>query len=217
MNGRTHTADVEPGETVTVAGWVHEIRDLGGIAFLILRDASGKIQVKFEKDEMDDDLVETGLDVARESVVTVTGDAEEEPRAPTGVEITPDSVEVLAEADTELPLDPSGKVDAELSTRLDNRTLDLRKEEVKAVFEIRAEVLRSVREAFYDLGCTEINTPKIVATGTEGGTELFPITYFGEEAFMNQSPQLFKQLMVGSGRSSARRSTTPRGTSTRRR
>ena len=199
MNGRTHTADVAPGETVTVAGWVHEIRDLGGIAFLILRDASGRIQVKFEKDEMDEALVETGLDVARESVVTVTGDAEEEPRAPTDVEIVPDSIDVLADSDTELPLDPSGKVDAELSTRLDNRTLDLRKEEVKAIFEIRAEVLRSVREAFRDLGCTEINTPKIVATGTEGGTELFPITYFGEEAFMNQSPQLFKQLMVGSG------------------
>ena len=199
MNGRTHTADVEPGETVTVAGWVHEIRDLGGIAFLILRDASGKIQVKFEKDEMDEALVETGLDVARESVVTVTGDAEEEPRAPTDVEIVPESIEVLADSDTELPLDPSGKVDAELSTRLDNRTLDLRKPEVKAIFEIRGEVLRSVREAFRDLGCTEINTPKIVATGTEGGTELFPITYFGEEAFMNQSPQLFKQLMVGSG------------------
>ncbi len=199
MNGRTHTADVAPGETVTVAGWVHEIRDLGGIAFLILRDASGRIQVKFEKDEMDEALVETGLDVARESVVTVTGDAEEEPRAPTDVEIVPDSIDVLADSDTELPLDPSGKVDAELSTRLDNRTLDLRKEEVKAIFEIRAEVLRSVREAFGDLGCTEINTPKIVATGTEGGTELFPITYFGEEAFMNQSPQLFKQLMIGSG------------------
>ena len=199
MNGRTHTADVAPGETVTVAGWVHEIRDLGGIAFLILRDASGRIQVKFEKDEMDEALVETGLDVARESVVTVTGDAEEEPRAPTDVEIVPDSIDVLADSDTELPLDPSGKVDAELSTRLDNRTLDLRKEEVKAIFEIRAEVLRSVREAFRDLGCTEINTPKIVATGTEGGTELFPITYFGEEAFMNQSPQLFKQLMIGSG------------------
>ena len=199
MNGRTHTADVAPGETVTVAGWVHEIRDLGGIAFLILRDASGRIQVKFEKDEMDEALVETGLDVARESVVTVTGDAEEEPRAPTDVEIVPDSIDVLADSDTELPLDPSGKVDAELSTRLDNRTLDLRKPEVKAIFEIRGEVLRSVREAFRDLGCTEINTPKIVATGTEGGTELFPITYFGEEAFMNQSPQLFKQLMIGSG------------------
>ena len=199
MDDRTYTADAEPGDTVTVAGWVHEIRDLGGIAFLILRDTTGKIQVKFEKDGMDDDLVGTGLGVQRESVIAVTGDVEEEPRAPTGVEVTPESVDVVAEADPELPLDPSGKVDAELPTRLDNRTLDLRKDEVKAIFEIRAEVLRSVREAFRDLGCTEINTPKIVATGTEGGTELFPITYFGREAFMNQSPQLFKQLMVGSG------------------
>ncbi|WP_436903417.1 aspartate--tRNA(Asn) ligase [Halovenus halobia] len=199
MESRTRTADATPGETVTVAGWVHEIRDLGGIAFVIVRDNSGKIQVKFEKDEMDEDLVETGLNVQRESVVTVTGAVEEEERAPTGVEIVPEEMEVLSAADPELPLDPSGKVDAELPTRLDNRTLDLRKDEVKAIFEIRAEMLRSVREAFRDLGCTEINTPKIVATGTEGGTELFPITYFGEEAFMNQSPQLFKQLMVGSG------------------
>jgi aspartyl-tRNA synthetase len=199
MDDRTYTADAEPGDTVTVAGWVHEVRDLGGIAFLILRDTTGKIQVKFEKDEMDEDLVETGLNVQRESVIAVTGDVEEEPRAPTGVEITPDSVDVISEADPELPLDPSGKVDAELSTRLDNRTLDLRKDETKAIFQIRAEVLRAVREEFREIGCTEINTPKIVATGTEGGTELFPITYFGQEAFMNQSPQLFKQLMVGSG------------------
>jgi len=199
MQGRTYTADAEPGDEVTVAGWVHEVRDLGGIAFLILRDKSGKIQIKLEEDSMDEELVETGLNVSRESVITVSGDVKEEPRAPTDVEIVPESIEVLAESDTELPLDPSGKVDAELSTRLDNRTLDLRKEEVKAIFEIRSEVLRSARDAFRDLGCTEINTPKIVATGTEGGTELFPITYFGEEAFMNQSPQLFKQLMVGSG------------------
>jgi len=199
MDDRTYTADAEPGDTVTVAGWVHEVRDLGGIAFLLLRDASGKIQVKFEKDEMDEDLVETGLSVHRESVVAVTGAVEEEERAPTGVEVVPDSIEVVAEADPELPLDPSGKVDAELSTRLDNRTLDLRKPEVKAIFEIRAEALRAAREAFREAGSTEITTPKIVATGTEGGTELFPITYFGREAFMNQSPQLFKQLMVGSG------------------
>src|SRR6056297_684519 len=199
MDDRTYTADAEPGDEVTVAGWVHEIRDLGGIAFLILRDTTGKIQVKFEKDEMDDDLVETGLNVHRESVISVTGDVEEEPRAPTGVEVTPESVDVIAEADPELPLDPSGKVDADLSTRLDNRTLDLRAPERKAIFEIRAEVLRAMREHFRAVGCTEINTPKIVATGTEGGTELFPITYFGEEAFMNQSPQLFKQLIAGSG------------------
>jgi aspartyl-tRNA synthetase len=199
MDDRTYAAAAEAGETVRLAGWVHEIRDLGGIAFLILRDITGKIQVKFEKDEMDDDLVDAGLGAGRESVVTVTGAVEEEERAPTGVEVVPESVEVIAGADPELPLDPSGKVDADLSTRLDNRTLDLRKPEVKAIFEIRAGVLRATREQFREFRCTEINTPKIVATGTEGGTELFPITYFGREAFMNQSPQLFKQLMAGSG------------------
>ncbi|MFW6384935.1 MAG: OB-fold nucleic acid binding domain-containing protein, partial [Halodesulfurarchaeum sp.] len=145
MQDRTFATDAVPGETATVAGWVHEIRDLGGIAFLILRDRTGKIQVKFEKDELDDDLVELGLDVHRESVLTVTGLVDEEERAPTGVEIVPDEIDVLAEADPELPLDPSGKVDAELSTRLDNRTLDLRKPETKAIFEIRAEMLRSAR------------------------------------------------------------------------
>ncbi|MDR9380453.1 MAG: aspartate--tRNA(Asn) ligase [Natronomonas sp.] len=198
MDDRTYTAEATPGETVTVAGWVHEIRDLGGIAFLILRDTTGRIQVKFEKDEMDDELVEMGLGVSRESVVAVTGDVKEEPRAPTDVEVVPESVEVLSRADTELPLDPTGKVDAELSTRLDNRTLDLRREAGQAIFSIRSEVQAAVREAFREADATEINTPKIVATGTEGGTELFPITYFGREAFMNQSPQLFKQLIAGS-------------------
>ena len=198
MHGRTYTADAAPGETVTVAGWLHETRDLGGIAFLILRDKRGRIQVKLEKDEMDDELVETGLDAHRESVLRVEGDVEEEPRAPTGVEVVPADIEVVAAADPELPLDPSGKVDAELPTRLDNRTLDLRKPEVQAIFQIRSEVQRAVRGAFRDHDATEINTSKIVATGTEGGTELFPISYFGEEAFMNQSPQLFKQLIAGS-------------------
>jgi aspartyl-tRNA synthetase len=199
MQDRTYAADVEPGESVTIAGWAHEIRDLGGIAFLILRDTTGRIQVKFAKDELPDDLVETGTGVTRESVVSVVGEAEAEERAPTGVEVVPEEVDVLAPAEPELPLDPSGKVDAELPTRLDNRTLDLRSAETKAIFSIRAEALRAVREYFREVGCTEITTPKIVATGTEGGTELFPITYFGREAFMNQSPQLFKQLMVASG------------------
>ena len=198
MHDRTMTADAAPGDRVTVAGWVHEVRDLGGIAFLILRDASGRLQVKVEKEALDDDLVETALGVHRESVLVVTGAVEAEERAPTGVEVVPESVEVLAAADPELPLDPSGKVGSELPTRLDNRTLDLRRREVQAVFEVRGEVLRAVRETLRDLDCVEINTPKIVATGTEGGTELFPVTYFGREAFMNQSPQLFKQLVAGS-------------------
>ena len=198
MHDRTLTAAVTPGETVTIAGWVHELRDLGGIAFLILRDRSGQIQVKIEKETMDEGLVDTATGVARESVVTVTGAAEEEHRAPTGIEVVPESVDVIAPAEPELPLDPSGKVDAELPTRLDNRTLDLRSERVQSIFEVRSRTLGAVRTAFREADCTEITTPKIVATGTEGGTELFPITYFAREAFMNQSPQLFKQLVAGS-------------------
>jgi len=199
MDDRTYVTDVEPGDHATVAGWVHELRDLGGIAFLILRDKSGRLQIKFEKDALPDELVEAGTNVARESVVRAEGAIEREERAPTGVELVPEDFEVIAEADPELPLDPSGKVEAELSTRLNNRTLDTRKPAVKALFEIRSTVLGAVREQFRDLQCTEITTPKIVATGTEGGTELFPITYFGQEAFMNQSPQLFKQLCAGGG------------------
>ena len=166
MDDRTYTAEAEPGETVTVAGWVHEIRDLGGIAFLILRDTTGQIQIKFEKEEMDDELVETGLGLSRESVVTVSGEVKEEPRAPTDVEIVPESVEVLSAADTELPLDPTEKVDAELSTRLDNRTLDLRREAGQAIFEIRSEVLRAAREAFRetDANSDAPGTPSPTAT-----------------------------------------------------
>jgi nondiscriminating aspartyl-tRNA synthetase len=199
MDERTYAAEAEPGQTATIAGWVHEVRDLGGIAFVIVRDATGRIQVKVEKGEIEEDFEERATEVTRESVVRVTGPVEEEERAPTGVEMTIDEFEVVAEAEPELPLDPSGKVDAELSTRLDNRTLDTRKPDVRAIFEIRSTVLEAVREEFRDLRCTEITTPKIVATGTEGGTELFPITYFGREAFMNQSPQLFKQLAAGGG------------------
>jgi aspartyl-tRNA synthetase (EC 6.1.1.12) len=198
MNDRTLTAAVEPDTTVTIMGWIHEVRDLGGIAFVLLRDRSGLIQVKIEKEELDDALTERALGMARESVIAVTGSAAEEPRAPTGVEIVPSSIEEVAGAEPNLPLDPSGKVDAELSTRLSNRTLDLRRPEVAAIFRIRACVLEAARRALREADCTEITTPKIVATGTEGGTELFPITYFGEEAFMNQSPQLFKQLIAGS-------------------
>ncbi len=198
MDERTLTTEVAPDQSATVAGWVHEVRDLGGIVFVIVRDRAGRLQVTLSEDELPADQVERAGSLSRESVVRVSGDARPEDRAPTGVELVPEEIEVIAEADPQLPLDPTGKVDAELPTRLDNRTLDLRKDSVKAIFEIRSTVLEAVRAAFRELECTEITTPKIVATGTEGGTELFPISYFGEEAFMNQSPQLFKQLVVGS-------------------
>ncbi|HIH64169.1 MAG TPA: aspartate--tRNA(Asn) ligase, partial [Methanothermobacter thermautotrophicus] len=98
-----------------------------------------------------------------------------------------------------LPLDPTEKVKAEIDTRLDARFLDLRKPSVSAIFKIKSRMLHSVRVFLEEQGFLEINTPKLVASATEGGTELFPITYFEREAFLGQSPQLYKQIMMSTG------------------
>ncbi|WP_415487722.1 aspartate--tRNA(Asn) ligase [Candidatus Hikarchaeum yamanae] len=199
MYDRTLINASSPGDEITVVGWVHEVRDLGGLTFLLLRDRSGILQVKFEKETLSSETLSILDQLYRESVVLLTGMVVSEKRAPTGIELVPKTIEILALSDPNLPLDPSGKVTSELSTRLDKRCIDLRRIETRAIFEIRSEIQRSIRQRFYDIDCIEINTPKIVATGTEGGTDLFPIAYFGKEAFMNQSPQLFKQLVAGGG------------------
>ena len=199
MYDRTLINASSPGDEITVVGWVHEVRDLGGLTFLLLRDRSGILQVKFEKETLSSETLSILDQLYRESVVLLTGTVVPEKRAPTGIEMVPETIEILSLSDPNLPLDPSGKVTSELSTRLDKRCIDLRRIETRAIFEIRSEIQRSIRQRFYDIDCIEINTPKIVATGTEGGTDLFPIAYFGKEAFMNQSPQLFKQLVAGGG------------------
>jgi len=201
---RTHfTGEIDPepdnGKTVTLAGWVHEIRDLGGITFLVLRDRTGRAQVTLVKKKVDPELLETVKRLSRESVVTVSGVVKAEPKAPNGYEILPESVTLLNAAESPLPMDTTGKVDAELDTRLDNRFMDLRREEQTAVFIIRNTVLQAVRGFLEQNKFVETATPKIVAAATEGGTDLFPISYFDREAFLNQSPQLFKQMLMSAG------------------
>ncbi|MDM7934156.1 MAG: aspartate--tRNA(Asn) ligase, partial [Methanothrix sp.] len=137
--------------------------------------------------------------LSRESVVQVKGTVKAEPKAPRGFEILPTEVKVLSAAQVPLPLDPTEKVECELDTRLDARFMDIRRPGVLAVFEIESAVLRGLREYFYSQGITEVMTPKIVAAATEGGTDLFPISYFEREAFLNQSPQLYKQMLMGAG------------------
>lgn len=192
------TADVD-GEEVTVAGWVHEKRDLGGVFFLIVRDISGFAQVTLHKGEVEKELFERMKKVPRESVVAIEGEVKSEKKAPSGYEILPERMEVLSEASQVLPLDTTGKVGAELDTRLDARFMDLRTERTKQIFIIRSRVLKAIREFFDERGFIEINTSKIVSAATEGGTALFPISYFEREAFLNQSPQLYKQMLMASG------------------
>jgi len=200
---RTHySTEISPDmnkEHVTICGWVHEIRDLGGIMFLIIRDREGIAQVTLFKKTIDKKLLEIAKSLSRESVVALSGEVKKESKSPNGYEIIPDSITILSKADTPLPMDTTGKVGAELDTRLDVRFMDIRRPYTHAIFRLRHLVLSSVRKFLEDNGFIEVNTPKIVATATEGGTALFPITYFEKEAFLNQSPQLFKQILMSGG------------------
>jgi aspartyl-tRNA synthetase len=182
-----------------VCGWVHEVRDLGGLAFMLIRDRTGIIQVTIPKKKVSEAVLAAVKAVSRESVVRVTGPVKAIDKAPGGRELVPETIEIISLAETPLPLDVTEKVMAEMDTRLDSRFLDVRRPRVAAVFEIRSAATHAIHQYFHDAGFTNITTPKIVAAATEGGTELFPIAYFDKEAFLNQSPQLYKQMMMSAG------------------
>ncbi|PWR71088.1 aspartate--tRNA(Asn) ligase [Methanospirillum stamsii] len=192
----TITPDTPSAEVI---GWAHEIRDLGGLAFLLIRDRTGILQVTIPKKKVAPEIAETIRAISRESVVRVRGIIKPEGKAPGGRELIPDLIEIVSLSASPLPLDVAEKVPAELDTRLDNRFLDARRPRVSAIFKIRNAVQHATRNFFFDNGFIEINTSKIVAAATEGGTELFPIAYFEKEAFLNQSPQLYKQMMMAAG------------------
>jgi aspartyl-tRNA synthetase len=182
-----------------ICGWVHEVRDLGGLAFFLIRDRTGIIQVTIPKKKASEAVLAAAKQVSRESVVRIAGPVKAMEKAPGGRELVPEIFEIINLAETPLPLDVVEKVPAELDTRLDSRFLDVRRPRVGAVFQIRSAVMHAMNHYFHKNGFIGITTPKIVAAATEGGTELFPIAYFDKEAFLNQSPQLFKQMMMAAG------------------
>ncbi len=200
---RTHySAEIKPemdGQEVVVMGWVHSIRALGKIIFVILRDREGTVQIVAPKQKVGEELFKQIKKLGTEDVIAVKGKVIANEKAPNGFEILPLELEVLNTAKRPLPLDPAEKVPAELDTRLENRFLDLRRPKVQAIFKIRSEMLKSVRNTLFNEGFIEVNTPKLVASCTEGGTELFPISYFEKEAFLGQSPQLYKQMLMATG------------------
>ncbi len=186
-------------ESVTIAGWIHEVRDLGKLAFIIIRDRGGIIQVTCKKGTTPDDVIEILKSSAKESAVAITGDVKANPKAPGGVELSPTDAVLIAPSASPLPMDVTGKVEADLDTRLNNRFMDLRKPKVAAIFKIRSKILAAYRDFFLGRGYIEMNPPSIIAAASEGGTNLFPITYFEKEAFLCQSPQLYKQMMMCTG------------------
>lgn len=187
-------------DSVTVQGWVHAVRSHGKIAFLDLIDRTGIIQVGAFGAEMARKVA--GL--SQQDVISVTGIVKKREEryinnnSPTGsIEIEAQTLEILSKADT-MPFDMAAKdLHLELPTLLDYRSLTLRHEQVREIFKIQAAILAGFREAAEKIDCIEIVVPTIAASSTEGGAEVFKVDYYGHNAFMTQSPQLYKQIMVG--------------------
>ena len=197
---RTHySTEVTPkldGEEVIVLGWIRDIRDLGGIRFVILQDKEGIVQVTVPRDEVDQGILEKADSLQRQSIIGVKGTVKKMEQAPGGAEVIPSEIRVLGIAQHPLPLDVTGRTPAEIDVRLDARVLDLRRDKNQAIFKIQHVTLESMRKFFSKKGFIEVYTPKIIASATEGGAALFPVAYFGREAFLAQSPQLYKEQLI---------------------
>jgi nondiscriminating aspartyl-tRNA synthetase len=186
------------GTTATLAGWVEDVRNLGGIAFLIVRQRDGTFQATVKK-KGNEPLFEAAAKIVREGVVAVTGTVQPNAQVRNGWELLATAVELLSAASAPLPLPVADKVGAEMDTRFDNRTLDLRKPERRAIFHVRSVVLAALRESLAGQGFVEVHTPKLAGAGAEGGATLFESDYFGRKAYLSQSPQLYKQMLMATG------------------
>lgn len=181
------------GQKVTVGGWVEDLRELGKLTFLTLRDVTGVAQVV---------VIGEGLaqvkDLNRQSVVRITGTVQETKARDFPFEIKSEKIEVLSRAVHPLPIDPIGRLESNIDNRLNARALDLRNQRTASIFKMRHHALQSIRKTLADLGFIEVNTPKIIGSASEGGANLFSLKYFDKQAYLAQSPQLYKeQLTLG--------------------
>jgi aspartyl-tRNA synthetase len=196
---KTHfTSEIVPaldGKKVTLMGWVRDVRLHGNLAFIVLADREGDSQVTVLKKNSEKAFKKLG-DITRESAIAIKGTVKKTDKTNRGVEVILEDIKLLNKSKTPLPLEVNEKVLAELDTRLDARVLDLRKPRISAIFKIRAQVLQSARNYLTESKFVEVETPKMIATATEGGAELFPIKYFEKKAFLRQSPQIYKELMT---------------------
>ena len=184
------------GEKVLVEGWLHKKRLLGGLTFINVRDRAGLVQIVIK----DKDEVEKLRGMQLGTILRVTGSAVEEERAPGGAELHEATLEVLVPVTDETPIEidkPIPHKPENLDTLFDNRVVGLRNIQELAVFQIQSTIGKTIRKHFDDHGFTEMHTPKLLAEATEGGAEVFTLDYFGKTATLAQSPQFYKQMMVG--------------------
>ena len=182
------------GERVRLAGWLHQLRRLSNVSFLILRDRKGLAQITLD----DPALIEHVRSLYNESVLQVEGLVVREPQAPGGVELREPSVVVISPASIPPPIDLfRPHLRAQLPTVLDHAALTLRHPHRRALFKIASASMHGFRSALRKMEFTEIQTPKIIAAATEGGANVFTIDYLGKPAYLAQSPQFYKQIMIG--------------------
>lgn len=198
---RDHIMQVlgKSGQQVKIAGFVQAVRDQGNIQFLVIRDISGTIQVVVTKSNIA--AMQIAKAVSLESVVEIIGTAKEEKQAPGGIELLADSITILSNAEPELPIPvvEKNREEADQQVRLDWRWLDLRKSEKVLIFKVWTAMEQAFRQYCIGNGFLEIHSPKITATATESGSELFEVKYFNQKVHLAQSPQLYKQMAMAAG------------------
>ena len=197
---RSHySSDIGPeidGQEVIVFGWVQEIRDLGGLRFIILQDKTGQLQITIHRHKVAADVVEKAESLQKQYSIGIKGTVKKMGKAPGGAEIVPVEMRIFSKSQQPLPLDITGRTKAEIDVRLDSRVLDLRREENQAIFKVQHATLEATRNFLSRRGFMEVFTPRIIVSATEGGSALFPVAYFTREAFLAQSPQLYKEQLI---------------------
>jgi aspartyl-tRNA synthetase len=192
---RTHYASQltkeDIGFEVIVAGWIEDFRDIGKLGFIMLRDVSGLIQTVIKGENL-----QKARNIPRQSNVIIIGRVQDTKSKNFPVEINVNEITILSEASLTLPIDPTGRVESNLDTRLDSRALDLRNPKVLNIFVLRSEILHAIREFFSEHKFIEVNTPKIIGSASEGGSNLFSFDYFKRKGYLAQSPQLYKEQLI---------------------
>jgi len=186
-------------QKILLKGWVAEIRDLNKIKFLILRDKTGVIQTIALEKKTPQESFDLISKINPESVVEIQGKVLLNKEAKDGYEILIDNLILMNQAQVPLPIDTSSKSNTKIDKRLDYRFLDARRPEVAAIFKIRSKIIKYGTDFFDENGFINCTSPKITITGLESGAELFKMNYFGKNAYLSQSPQLYKQMFVASG------------------
>ncbi|WP_458743330.1 aspartate--tRNA(Asn) ligase [Candidatus Nitrosocosmicus sp. T] len=192
---RTHFAsqlqESQIGSEVKVAGWIEDFRDIGKLGFILLRDVTGLIQTVLVGENL-----QKAKSIPRQSTILLTGLVQGTKSKNFPVEIKTKEIFVFSYASVSLPIDPTGRVESLLDTRLDSRALDLRNPNISKIFLFRSNILRIIRDFFSQNKFIEVNTPKIIGSASEGGSNLFSFDYFKQKGFLAQSPQLYKEQLV---------------------